>query len=109
MIKKGIAKFRTSVDKVFKARLFYKGEKITKPSDVKCCDVCINEGFFCRAFCKYRSATYQEYLQKKFELPEALLKGLEKGMKEGAKYAKNFEHIKACENNFDSMPGNKEQ
>lgn len=109
MIKKGISKFRTSVLKVFESRLFYKDEKITKSSDVKCCDVCINSGILCHAVCKYRSATYQEYLQKKFELPEALLKGLEKGIKEGKENAKNIEHIKNGEACFDCMPGNQKQ
>jgi hypothetical protein len=39
----------------------------------------------------------------------AIKEGLEKGLKEGAKNAKNIEYIKNCEAGFDSMPGNKEQ
>ena len=71
MIKKGTAKFRVSFIKVVKAGLLcpdpLTGNPPTSPSNVKCCDVCHNEDILCHAFCKYRKATYSEYLRERFD------------------------------------------
>ena len=70
MIKKGTAKFCVSFIKVIKAGLLVPDPltgKITgSPSKVKCCDVCNNEGILCHTVCKYRKATYKEYLDERF-------------------------------------------
>ena len=67
MIKKGIAKFKVSFLKACKTGLLNFGEKSTSPAKVKCCEVCINEGILCHSVCKYRKATYQEYLNERFD------------------------------------------
>lgn len=66
MIKKGIAMFCVSFSKVCKEGLLAFGEKPKSPAKVKCCVVCCNDGILCHAVCKYRSATYQEYLKERF-------------------------------------------
>ena len=66
MIKIGTAKFKSSFIKVLKAGLLDFNKKAYSPEKVKCCEVCINEGILCHAVCKYRSATYKEFLNERF-------------------------------------------
>jgi hypothetical protein len=66
MIKKGTAKFCVSFIKVVKHGLIFGGNNAKTSSDVKCCEVCHNKSLLCHIFCKYRSATYQEYLNERF-------------------------------------------
>lgn len=70
MIKKGTARFKASFIKVLKAGLIcpdpLTGKIINTPSKVKCCEVCLNEAFGCHLVCKYRSATYKEYLDERY-------------------------------------------
>lgn len=70
MIKKGTAKFKVAFIKVLKAGLLcpdpLTGKITSSPSEVKCCEVCNNESILCHAVCKYRSATYKEYLNERF-------------------------------------------
>lgn len=110
MIKKGKKLFYVSASKYFKKVV---GNALINPStttsSINCCEVCANTGILCHAVCKYRSATYKEYLEEKFSVGEALVKGLEIGIKEGKENAKNFKYFKNGENGFDCMPGNKKQ
>lgn len=69
MIKKGTESFRVSPAKYFKVNFAKKSLEAATgetPSEIKCCEVCGNEKLFCETFCKYRSATYKEYLQERF-------------------------------------------
>ncbi len=72
MIKPGISKFCVSFIKVIKAGLLMPdpvtGKTSNSPANVKCCDVCHNEHFLCHMVCKYRSATYKEYLNERFDV-----------------------------------------
>ena len=68
MIKEGFAKFHVSLMKVVKLGLIFGGNNTKKTSEVKCCEVCMNEHLLCHKFCKYRSATYKEYLSERFDV-----------------------------------------
>ena len=70
MIKKGTSRFCSSPFKVLKLLFFHmENNKLTKkqPSEIKCCEVCANEDFLCHVLCKYRQATYQEFLDERFK------------------------------------------
>lgn len=62
MIKKGYDLIKPIPTKVFKVAFLhaFKGE------NVKCCEVCKNRlNPFCRLMCKFKNATYTEFLEER--------------------------------------------